>query len=141
MQAQRATIVVLVATVFIATMFAASANGEVQQRRYYIEPSPSSKVQYKPSPEGPGIPDGNYQLDFGLRGTFIYELDTAGPTARLLDLDLSLIGHDEVQYRPPAFGLVTADRVEAYLASHTFVRDFFGPSFLHFNRQPRICSS
>lgn len=85
--------------------------------------------QYFPSGFGPGIPGGStndYQLDFGIGGTFLYELDMTGPTARLLDFDLELTGNEAIQAAPPAFGVITADRVADYLASQQFVQDFVG---------------
>ena len=49
-----------------------------------------------------------------------------GPTARLLNLNLSLTGNEAVQAAPPPIVPVTADRVEAWLAGHVFVNDFIG---------------
>jgi hypothetical protein len=68
----------------------------------------------------------DYQLDFGIGGTFVYELDTSGPTARLLNLNLVLTGNEAIQTAPPAVAPVTADRVETYLANQVFVEDFIG---------------
>jgi hypothetical protein len=117
-----------IATALLAfVLSAAPAAAVVTQETYLI--NPGSQYQYLPPPEGPGIPGGmpnNYQLDFGIGGTFVYEFDTAGPTARLLNLNLFLTDNDAIQAAPPPFGGVTADRVETYLASHTFVTDFIG---------------
>ena len=122
MNTQRVTFALLV---FIVAVDPAAA--VVTQTPYQIHAG--GMYQYKPSPLGPGIPGGMpsaYELDFGIGGTFVYELDTAGPTARLLNLDLVLTGNEAIQAAPPGFAPVTADRVEAYLASHVFVEDFIG---------------
>jgi hypothetical protein len=114
------------AALLVLILFAAPAFAAITQQLYEI--NPGGVYQYFPSPEGPGIPGGMpnaFQLDFGIGGTFLYEFDTAGPTARLLDLDLFLTGNEAIQAAPP-FGGVTAGRVEIYLASHTFVTDFIG---------------
>jgi hypothetical protein len=114
-------------TSLLLTTAAATAAADITQTIYQI--NPGGKYAYKPSPFGPGIPGGMpsaYELDFGIGGTFVYELDTAGPTARLLNLNLTLTGNDAIQATPPPIVPVTADRVEEYLASHTFVEDFIG---------------
>jgi hypothetical protein len=107
---------------------AATALAEITQTKYLIHPG--GQYTYKPSPEGPGIPGGvpnAFELEFGIGGTFVYELDTAGPTtARLLNIDLVLTGNQAIQESPPAGATVTADRVEEFLGSHTFVEDFIG---------------
>jgi hypothetical protein len=116
-----------IAAALVLLLTAAPAAAAVTQQLYQI--NPGGDYQYFPSPEGPGIPGGvpnDFQLDFGIGGTFIYEFDTAGPTARLLDLNLFLAGNEAIQAAPPPFGRVTADRVETYLASHAFVTDFIG---------------
>jgi hypothetical protein len=87
------------------------------------------QFEYKPSPMGPGIPGGSpgaYELAFGISGSLTYELDVDAQTARLLNLHLTLTGNEAIQAAPPAFGLVTADRVEEFLASQMFVEDFIG---------------
>jgi hypothetical protein len=117
----------ITAALILLALAAAPTAAAVTQQLYQI--NPGGDYQYFPSPEGPGIPGGmpsNFQLDFGIGGTFTYEFDTAGPTARLLDLNLFLTGNEAIQAAPPPFGRVTADRVETYLASHTFVTDFIG---------------
>jgi hypothetical protein len=117
----------IAAALLLLVLAAAPAAAAVTQQLYQI--NPGGDYQYFPSPEGPGIPGGmpdNFQLDFGIGGTFTYEFDTAGPTARLLNLNLFLIGNEAIQAAPPAAARVTADRVETYLASHTFVTDFIG---------------
>lgn len=111
----------------VLTSAAATAAADVTRTVYQIHPG--GEYTYKPSPEGQGIPGGvpnAFQLDFGIGGTFVYELDFAGPSARLLNLNLQLTGNEAIQAAPPVFATVTADRVEEYLASHTFVEDFIG---------------
>jgi hypothetical protein len=117
----------ITAALVLLLLAAAPAAAVVTQQLYLI--NPGGDYQYFPPPEGPGIPGGvpnDFQLDFGIGGTFTYEFDTAGPTARLLNLNLFLTGNEAIQAAPPPFGGVTADRVETYLASHTFVTDFIG---------------
>ncbi len=111
----------------LVALAAGSTEAVVTQKTYKI--NPGGTYQYKPSPFGSGLPGGNpsdYQLDFGIGGTFDYRLDTSGPTATLLNLNLLLTGNEAIQAAAPAFHPVTADRVETYLASHTFVNDFTG---------------
>src|SRR5688572_14438099 len=117
---------ILFASLMLTTA-AATAAADLTQTTYLIHPG--GQYTYKPSPEGPGIPGGvpnAFELDFGIGGTFVYEFDTAGPTARLFHLDLVLTGNQAIQAAPPPGATVTADRVEAYLATHTFVEDFIG---------------
>jgi hypothetical protein len=111
----------------ILLLAAAPADAAVIQQHYRI--NPGGDYQYFPSPEGPGIPGGapnGYQLDFGIGGAFVYELDTTAEQAQLLNLNLFLTGNEAIQAAPPPVSPVTADRVETYLASHTFVTDFIG---------------
>jgi hypothetical protein len=113
----------------VLLLAAADAAAVVTQTPYQI--NGGGAYRYKPSGMGPGIPGGmpsDYQLDFGIGGTFVYELDSAGPTARLLSLNLSLTGNEAIQAAPPPspFIPVTADRVEAWLGGHVFVNDFIG---------------
>lgn len=122
----------IVAISLLVLFVTRSAQAVVTQAPYNI--NSVGHYGYQPSPEGPGIPGGapnNYQLNFGLSGTFTFELDTAGPTARLLDLNLVLTGNEAIQAAPGDFHPVTADRVEAWLASQTFVQDLIG-GMLHF---------
>ncbi|HEX6962005.1 MAG TPA: PEP-CTERM sorting domain-containing protein [Lacipirellula sp.] len=115
------------APVLVLVIAVAPVSAAVIQQQYQI--NPGGVFQYFPSPEGPGIPGGmpsDYQLDFGIGGTFVYELDTAGEPARLLNLDLVLTGNEAIQPTAPPAARVTADHVEAYLASHAFVTDFIG---------------
>jgi hypothetical protein len=67
-----------------------------------------------------------YQLDFGIGGTFDYLLDTMAEEAQLLNLNLFLTGNEAIQASPPPVAPVTADRVEDFLANQTFVTDFIG---------------
>ncbi|MBA4104407.1 MAG: hypothetical protein C0485_01525 [Pirellula sp.] len=106
-----------------------TATAAVMQTTYQIEPG--GQYEYKPSP-WVGIPGGvpsQYELDFGIGGTFVYELDTTAETARLLNLNLFLTGNEAIQAAPPDFTPVTADRVETYLANQLFVEDFIGGLF------------
>lgn len=122
MNAQR-----LATALFLLSLALAPAAAAVTQTTYQI--NAGGQFEYKPPSFGPGIPGGmpsDYELDFGIGGTFVYELDTVGPTARLLNPNLFLTGNETIQAAPPGFGLVTADRVETYLASHLFVEDFIG---------------
>jgi hypothetical protein len=122
MTAQRVTSALL-----LLLLAAGAADAAVTQTPYQI--NAGGTYQYKPFGLGPGIPGGmpsDRQLDFGIGGTFVYELDTAGPTARLLNLNLVLTGNEAIQAAPPAVAPVTADRVEAYLASQNFVEDIIG---------------
>jgi hypothetical protein len=117
----------IASALLLLLLAAAQTPAAVTQTLYQI--NPGGEYQYKPPSFGPGIPGGmpsNYELDFGISGTFVYEFDTAGPTARLMNLNLVLTGNEAIQANPPGNQPVTADRVEAYLASHTFVEDFIG---------------
>lgn len=108
-------------------MLAAPARAVVTQQAYQINAGGS--YQYTPGPEGLGIPGGmpsDFQLDFGIGGTFLYELDTSGPTARLLNLNLVLTGNEAIQAAPPIVLPVTVNRVGTYLANQVFVEDFIG---------------
>ena len=121
MNATRLAIALALLNIAVAT-----ASAAVTQTTYQIDPG--GQYQYKPSP-WVGIPGGvpsPYELDFGIGGTFVYELDTTAETARLLNLNLFLTGNEPIQAAPPDFTPVTADRVEAYLAGHLFVEDFIG---------------
>ena len=121
MNATRLAIALALLNIAVAT-----ASAAVTQTTYQIDPG--GQYQYKPSP-WVGIPGGSpsdYELDFGIGGTFTYELDATAMTARLLNFNLFLTGNEPIQAAPPDFTPVTADRVEAYLASHLFVEDFIG---------------
>ena len=116
----------LIACILLLEFVAAPATAAVTQTTYQIEPG--GQYQYKPSP-WVGIPGGvpsQYELDFGIGGTFTYELDTTAETARLLNLNLFLTGNEAIQAAPPDFTPVTTDRIETYLANQLFVEDFIG---------------
>lgn len=104
----------------------ATAVAAVTQKAYKI--NPGGQYQYKPTPwvSIPGGVPSQYELDFGIGGTFVYELDTTAQTARLLNLNLFLTGNESIQASPPNLVPVTADRVEAYLADQLFIEDFIG---------------
>lgn len=115
-----------VLSLLLVTVAASPALAAVTQTTYQI--NAGGQYQYKPSPFVP-IPGGSpsaSELDFGVSGTFVYELDTSAQTVRLLNLNLVLTGNEAIQAAPPLVSPVTADRVEAYLASHLFVEDFVG---------------
>lgn len=116
----------LLTALTLAFVVATTTEGAVTQTPYQI--NATGKYTYKPSP-WVGIPGGvpsEYQLEFGISGTFTYELDSVGPAARLLNLDLTLTGNEPIQAAAPDFHAVTADRVATWLAGHTFVTDFIG---------------
>lgn len=116
----------LAIALLLLNIVSAPAGAAVTQTTYQIDAG--GQYKYKPSP-WVGIPGGvpsDYELDFGIGGTFVYELDTTAETARLLNLNLFLTGNEPIQAAPPDFTPVTADRVETYLASHLFVEDFIG---------------
>jgi len=123
MNARRITIALL-----LLTLVAAPAAAVITQQTYQI--NAGGTYQYKLPSSISGIPGGmpsDHQLDFGIGGTFVYELDTAGPTARLLNLNLFLTGNESVQAAPPPlWATVTADRVETFLADQVFVEDVIG---------------
>jgi hypothetical protein len=115
---------------------ATNLTAAVTQSTYRI--NPGGQYEYKPSP-WVGIPGGSpspFELDFGIGGTFTYQLDTTAQTARLLNLDLTLTGNEPIQAAPPASVPVTAERVEAWLASQLFVEDFIG-GLLHLESSTR----
>jgi len=115
-----------VTALLLLALAAAPLSAAVTQTTYQI--NPGGEYQYKPSP-WVGIPGGSpseYELDFGIGGTFTYELDTTAETARLLNLNLFLTGNEAIQAAPPDFTPVTPDRVETYLANQLFVEDFIG---------------
>lgn len=114
-------------TGLLLLMAIADADAGVMRTMYQIDPG--GHYTYKPSPEGSGIPGGApnaYELDFGIAGTFVYELDLANSTARFHDLNLTLTGNESIQANPPTLTQVTADRVADYLAGQQFVEDFIG---------------
>src|SRR5690242_8166290 len=99
----------------LLNLVAATATAAVTQTTYQI--NPGGQYQYKPSP-WVGIPGGvpsQYELDFGIGGTFTYELDTTAKTARLLNLNLVLTGNEAIQAQSPPPGLVNAANIERYV--------------------------
>jgi hypothetical protein len=113
-------------SIVLLLLSAANALAAVTQTTYQI--NPGGQYEYKPSP-WVGIPGGvpsPYELDFGIGGTFTYELDTTAQTARLLNLNLFLTGNEAIQAQSPPPGLTNAANVERYLAGHLFVEDFIG---------------
>ncbi|WP_428308812.1 hypothetical protein [Lacipirellula sp.] len=115
-----------IASILFIPLAASLAPAAVTQTTYRI--NPGGQYEYKPSP-WVGIPGGApspFELDFGIGGTFTYELDTTAKTARLLNLDLTLTGNEAIQAAPPALTPVTADLVEAWLGNRLFVEDFIG---------------
>ena len=107
-------------------LVAAPAGAVVIQQTYQI--NPGGLYQYFPSGFTPipgGMPN-EYQLDFGIGGTFDYWYDTMANEAQLLNLNLFLTGNEAIQASPPPVAPVTADRVEEFLADQTFVTDFIG---------------
>jgi len=121
----------LISSILLLTYASSTqATAAVTQTTYQI--NPGGQYQYKPSP-WVGIPGGvpsEYELDFGIGGTFTYELDTTAKTARLLNLNLVLTGNEAIQMQSPPPGLVNAANVERYLDSKLFVEDFVG-ALLH----------
>lgn len=116
----------LIACILLLEFVAAPATAAVTQTTYQIDPG--GQYEYKPSP-WVGIPGGvpsQYELDFGIGGTFTYELDTTAMTARLLNLNLTLTGNEAIQAQSPPPGLVNAANVARYLNSKLFVEDFIG---------------
>ncbi|BBO31994.1 hypothetical protein [Lacipirellula parvula] len=116
----------LITCLLFVALTAAPARAAVTQTTYRI--NPGGQYEYKPSP-WIGIPGGvpsPFELDFGIGGTFIYELDATAKTARLLNLDLSLNGNEAIQTQSPTPGLVNAPNIERFLNSRLFVEDFLG---------------
>jgi len=105
---------------------AAPAGAVVIQQSYQINPGGLYQYFVSPFLSIPGGMPSETQLDFEIGGTFDYRLDTMAQEAQLLNLNLFLIGNEAIQASPPPVAPVTADRVEDYLASHTFVEDFIG---------------
>ncbi|MDA0659751.1 MAG: hypothetical protein O3C60_13045 [Planctomycetota bacterium] len=80
-----------------------------------------STFGYFPSGEGPGIPGcspNSFECRFHLAGTFDWEVSATlefPSRAWFRNVDLQLIGNEQVQAAPPLWGLVTKDRLEALL--------------------------
>jgi len=122
----RYTVFVRIAAMAVLGFAAAANAADPEFKAYLIQPG--SAYTYKPGPEGPGIPGGqpsDYELDFGVHGTFTVEYDRMADTARLLDVELMLAGNEAVQMNPPnAFLPVTADRVDEWLEARLFHNQF-----------------
>jgi hypothetical protein len=96
-------------------------------QRYNI--LPGGQYSYLPSPMGPGIPGcspSDFECDFGIAGQFSIEFDDTLHTAQFTDLDLALIGNEDIQNNPPFLAPITADRVEAWLAARVFEQEPVG---------------
>ena len=88
--------------------------------RYDIESG--GQYTYVPSPEGLGIPGcdpSDFECVFGIDGSFSVTVDPDTRIATLLDVDLTLIGNDEVQQSAPT-PLVTAEGVADWLEDRSF---------------------
>jgi hypothetical protein len=100
---------------------------------------PGGTYTYLPSPEGPGIPGcdpSDYECDFGIAGQFSLEFTGLFGTAEFTDLDLLLLGNEDIQDNPPVVAPVTADRVEAWLAARIFDQQAVGaPINFYVDRQ------
>ena len=88
--------------------------------RYDIESG--GQYTYVPSPEGLGIPGcdpSDLECVFGIDGSFSVTVDPDTRIATLLDVDLTLIGNDEVQQSAPT-PLVTAEGLADWLEDRSF---------------------
>ena len=90
---------------------------------------PGGEYSYLTSPEGPGIPGcspSDFECDFGIAGQFSLVFDGPPNTAQFTNLELVLIGNEDIQNDPPIVAPVTADRVEAWLAARVFNQEAVG---------------
>lgn len=88
--------------------------------RYDIEPG--AQYTYFPSPESVGFPgcdQSDVQCDFGLDGSFSVMVDPDTKIATLLDVDLTLIGNDQVQQETLS-PFLTAEGVADWLEDRSF---------------------
>src|SRR5262245_139229 len=109
MNAQRLAI-----TVLLLAISATAAEAVVTHKAYKINPGGTYKYQLPL--RDIGVPGGNpsaHELDFGISGTFDYQLDTASPTAHLLNLHLVLTGNEAIQAAPDGHPL-TAGSIEDF---------------------------
>ena len=87
------------------------------------EIGPGGTYTFLPSPEGTGLPGcatSDFECAFGLEGTFRLSVDAGSRNARLVDVDLTLIGNEAVQQtemRP----MVTSVGVAEWLEEREFV--------------------
>lgn len=112
----------LAACLIALALIAAPSTVAAQLVRHY-EILPGGVFTYFPSPEGPGIPGcdpSTFECAFGVAGQFSLEFTDPLDTAKFTNLDLTLIGNEDIQSDPPMFGLVTSDRVETWLADRVF---------------------
>ena len=108
----------LVAVVLVTAPLSVGA----QVVRHY-EILPGAAFTYLPSPEGPGVPGcdpSNLECVFGITGQFSLEFTEPLETVQFTNLDLTLIGNEDIQENPPIGVLVTPDRVETWLANRVF---------------------
>jgi hypothetical protein len=117
--------------IFAATLASSTSASAAELKRYAI--TPGGTYTYLPSPLGPGVPGGMpsaYELDFGVTGFFTVEYGETA--ARLLDVDLTLLGNQAIQENPPAASPVTSDRVATWLeARHLLKQPVAGPFDLY----------
>jgi hypothetical protein len=107
--------------IIAATLAGAPRSSAAEQHRYAV--TPGGAYAYLPSPPGPGIAGGMpsaYELDFSVAGSFTVEFDAT--TARLLDVDFTLLGNQAIQENPPAATPVTPDRVASWLLARRFIK-------------------
>jgi len=101
-------------------IFAAAHPLAASVLRYDIEPG--GRYTYCPSPEGIGIPGcdpSDLECVFGIDGSFSVMVEPDTRIATLLDVDLTLIGNDEVQQSAPT-PLVTDEGVADWLEDRSF---------------------
>ena len=97
--------------------------------RYDI--GPGGQYTYFPSPESLGIPGcdpSDFECVFGIEGSFSVMVDTDTNIATLLDVDLTLIGNEEVQQSAPT-PFVTATGVADWLEDRSFGQLVVGAPF------------
>jgi hypothetical protein len=89
-------------------------------QRYEIDPGGS--YTFLPSPESLGIPGcapSDFECAFGLDGSFSLSVDAGSGSAKLVDVDLTLIGNEGIQ-QTSTFSLVTAEGVAVWLEDRSF---------------------
>jgi hypothetical protein len=104
----------------VAMALVCNRNSTAAELKRYVV-TPNGMYTFLPSPEGPGIPGGvpnAFRLDFGISGFFTVEYDDV--MARLLDVDLTLMGNQPVQENPPGILPVTSERVATWLEARDF---------------------
>ena len=101
-------------------VFAAAHPLAASVLRYDIESG--GQYTYVPSPEGIGIPGcdpSDFECVFGIDGSLSVMVDADTRIATLLDVDLTLIGNDDVQQSAPT-QFVTAEGVADWLEDRSF---------------------